>query len=140
MALLHYEHLSDVHCLGHIATTKNSKNLPKTFPKRRPNPLKIDAETCVFSNIAFLRFWLRFWSLLGLQVGAKLAALASQDYPKASKVQLFGSKCPRGSKVAPRSSKGCQKCSQEAPIWSKSGKNDPELANMGPISKLGAFL
>ena len=50
-----------------------SKNLPKSLPKRGPNPSKIDAENVMFFNIHFLGFWPRFWSLLGLQDGAKLA-------------------------------------------------------------------
>ena len=49
------------------------KNLPKTPPKRGPNPSKIDAENVLFFNIVFLGFRLRFGSLLGLQDGAKLA-------------------------------------------------------------------
>ena len=56
------------------------KNLPKTLPKRGPNPLKIDAKNMLFFNIDFFRFWHRFWSLLGFQVGAKLAILASKLY------------------------------------------------------------
>ena len=52
------------------------KNLPKTLPKRGPNPSKIDAENVLFFNIDFLGFWPRFWSLLGLQLGAKLAVFA----------------------------------------------------------------
>ena len=49
------------------------KNLPKTLPKRGPNPSKIDAENVLFFNIVFFGFRPRFWSLLGLQLGAKLA-------------------------------------------------------------------
>ena len=49
------------------------KNLPKTSPKRCPNPLKIDVENVLFFNIDFWGFRPRFWSLLGLQLGAKLA-------------------------------------------------------------------
>ena len=48
------------------------KNLPKTPPKRGPNPSKIDAENVLFFNIVFLGFRPRFGSLLGLQDGAKL--------------------------------------------------------------------
>ena len=55
------------------------KNLPKTLPKRGPNPSKIDAKNVMFFNIDFFAFWPRFWSLLGLQVGAKLAILASKN-------------------------------------------------------------
>ena len=50
-----------------------SKNLPKTLPKRSPNDEKIDAKNVLFFNIDFLGFRPRFWSLLGLQDGAKLA-------------------------------------------------------------------
>ena len=49
------------------------KNLPKTSPKRRPNPLKIDVKNVLFFNIVFFGFRPRFWTLLGLQLGAKLA-------------------------------------------------------------------
>ena len=41
-----------------------SKNLPKTLPKRRPSPSKIDAKNVLFCNIDFWRFGRRFWSLL----------------------------------------------------------------------------
>ena len=51
------------------------KKLPKTLPKRGPNPSKIDAENVLFFNIDFLSFRPRFWSLLDLQDGAKSAAL-----------------------------------------------------------------
>ena len=49
------------------------KNLPKTLPKRSPNDEKIDVKNVLFFNIDFLGFRPRFWSLLGLQLGAKLA-------------------------------------------------------------------
>ena len=52
------------------------KNLPKTLPKQRPNPLKIDAQNVLFFNIDFFTSWPRFWSLLGFQDGAKLAKMA----------------------------------------------------------------
>ena len=52
-----------------------SKNLPKTSPKRGPNPSKIDAKNVSFFSIDFFGFWTRFWTLLGLQLGAKSAAL-----------------------------------------------------------------
>ena len=51
------------------------KNLPKTIPKRRPNPLKIDVKNMSFFNIVFFGFRPRFWKVLGLQDGAKSAAL-----------------------------------------------------------------
>ena len=56
------------------------KNLSKTLPKRGPNPLKFDAKNVLFFNIDFFGFGTRFWSLLGLQVGAKLALKASKLY------------------------------------------------------------
>ena len=49
------------------------KNLPKTNPKRRPNPLKIDVKNVSFFNIVFFGFQPRCWTLLGIQLGAKLA-------------------------------------------------------------------
>ena len=54
------------------------KNLPKTIPKRGPNPLKIDAKNDAFFNIDLLKFRPRFWRALGLQAGAKLAIFASK--------------------------------------------------------------
>ena len=59
-----------------LACIFDAKTLLKTLPKRGPNPSKIDAENVLFFNIDFLGFWPRFWSLLGLQLGAKLAILA----------------------------------------------------------------
>ena len=56
------------------------KNLPKTPPKQSPNPSKIDAENVLFFNIDFLGFRPRFGRVLGLQVGAKLAILASKTF------------------------------------------------------------
>ena len=56
------------------------KNLPKTLPKRGPDPLKIDAKNGLFFNFDFLGFWPRFGSLLGLQDGAKLAKKARQNF------------------------------------------------------------
>ena len=53
-----------------------SKNLPKTFPKRRPNVSKIDAKNGLFFNIAFLGFQPRFGTLLGLHVGPKCSSWA----------------------------------------------------------------
>ena len=49
------------------------KKLLKTLPKRSPNDEKIDVKNVLFFNIDFLGFRPRFWSLLGLQLGAKLA-------------------------------------------------------------------
>ena len=58
----------------------NPKNLSKTLPKRRADPSKIDVKNVLFFNIHFFGFGPRFWSLLGLQLGAKLATLASKTY------------------------------------------------------------
>ena len=51
------------------------KNLPKTLEKRCPNPYKIDPKNVLFFNIDFFGFWPRFRRVLGLQDGAKSAAL-----------------------------------------------------------------
>ena len=51
----------------------------KTFPKQGPNPSKNDAENMMFFNIVFFASWRRFWKVLGLQLGAKLAQNASAD-------------------------------------------------------------
>ena len=45
--------------------------MTKTFPKRRPNPKKTDAQNMLFVNIHFFTFWLPFRKLWGLQVGAE---------------------------------------------------------------------
>ena len=45
----------------------SSKYDSKTLPKRGPNPSKIDAENVLIFNIDFLRFWLRFGRVVGLQ-------------------------------------------------------------------------
>ena len=47
------------------------KNIPKTFPKRRPNPSKTDAQNMLLINIHFFTFRLPFRRLLGLPVGAE---------------------------------------------------------------------
>ena len=44
--------------------------------KPGPNPKKIDSKNVLFLNIDFFGFWLRFWRVLGLQDGAKLALIA----------------------------------------------------------------
>ena len=72
MVLLHYEHICVVCLSEHEATRKYQKNLPKTLPKRSPNDEKIDVKNVLFFDIDFLGFRPRFWSLLGLQLGAKL--------------------------------------------------------------------
>ena len=58
-----------------MACIFNPKNPPKTLPKRGPNPSKFDAENVLLFNIDFFGFRPRFWSVLGLQLGAKSAAL-----------------------------------------------------------------
>ena len=63
----------------HFSNIFDPKNLLKTFPKRRPNPCKIDVENVWFFNIDFFGFWTRFRRLLGFQVGAKLALKASKN-------------------------------------------------------------
>ena len=63
MVLLHYEHFSDIRWLVRDASRKCSKNLPKTMPKRRPNPSKIDAKNVWFFNIDFFGSRPRFWAL-----------------------------------------------------------------------------
>ena len=50
------------------------------LPKRRPNPSKIDVKNVSFFNIDFFGFRPRFWRVVGLQFGAKLAILASQNF------------------------------------------------------------
>ena len=80
MVLLHHEHVTIVCLSEHKATKKYRKNLPKTIPKRGPNPLKIDAKNVLFFNIVFFGFRPRFWRVLGLQLGAKLALKASKNF------------------------------------------------------------
>ena len=58
------------------ARTSAPKNLPKTLPKRHPNHCKTEAENVLLFNIDFFGFGPRFWSLLGLHVGATLRILA----------------------------------------------------------------
>ena len=49
-----------------------SEKRTKKLPKRCPNPSKIDVKNALFFNIDFWRFEPRFWTVLGLQFGAKL--------------------------------------------------------------------
>ena len=79
VVLLHYEHISIVCLSEHKATKKYRKNLSKTLPKRGPNPSKIDAKNMLFFNIHFYGCGPRFWRVLGLQVGAKLAQNGSAE-------------------------------------------------------------
>ena len=51
------------------------KNHPKTSQKPCPGDPKIDLENVLFFNIDFFGFWPRFRRVLGLQDGAKSAAL-----------------------------------------------------------------
>ena len=53
---------------------QGSQNASK-ISKDLKNKKKIDVKNVLFFNIDFLRFRPRFWSLLGLQLGAKSAAL-----------------------------------------------------------------
>ena len=69
------------------------KNLPKTLPKRSPNAEKIDVKNVLFFNIDFLGFRPRFWSLLGLQLGAKLAK--NRNFPHRGCCLLYTSPSPR---------------------------------------------
>ena len=55
------------------------KNIQKPIKKPCPGDPKIDLENMLFFNIDFFAFWLRFWRLLGLQLGAKLAQNASAE-------------------------------------------------------------
>ena len=55
------------------------KKHPKTSLKPCPGDPKIDLENMLFFHIDFFAFWLRFWRLLGLQLGAKLAQNASAE-------------------------------------------------------------
>ena len=64
----------------HFSCVPGPKNLPKTLPKRGPNPSKIDAKNVLLFNIDFFGFRPRFWRVLGLQLGAKLAILAPKNY------------------------------------------------------------
>ena len=58
-----------------MACVFDPKNLPKTLPKRGPNPLKIDAENGLFFNIDFFASRPRFWKLLDFRLATKSAAL-----------------------------------------------------------------
>ena len=66
-------------CCMRFGFEKPTKNLPKTYPKRGPSDEKIDVKNDMLFNIDFFAFGPRFWSLLGLQDGAKLAILAPQN-------------------------------------------------------------
>ena len=49
----------------------------------------------LFSDIDFFAFLLRFWRVLGLQVGAKLAVLGSQDPPQSHQNPVFWEHVPK---------------------------------------------
>ena len=59
----------------HFRSKKPTENLCKT----KLELLKIDTENVLVFYIDFFASWPRFWSLLGLQHGAKLAILASEN-------------------------------------------------------------
>ena len=67
-------------CTSLFACVFGPKNVPKTLEKRRPNPSKIDAKNVLFFNIDFSGFGPRFWSLLGLEDGAKIAIMAPKSW------------------------------------------------------------
>ena len=71
------------------------KNRLKTFPKWGPSAHKIDAKNVLFSDIHFFTFLLRFWRVLGLQVGAKLAVLGSQGPPQSLQNPVFWEHVPK---------------------------------------------
>ena len=59
--------------LSLLACIFGAKNIPKTLPKPRPSPSKIDVKNALFFNIDFWGFGPWFWRVWGLQLGAKLA-------------------------------------------------------------------
>ena len=48
--------------------------------KDRGSDISLDVENITLFSIDFLRVWLRFWSLVGLQDRAKLAILDKKNY------------------------------------------------------------
>ena len=68
-----------------ISFKKSSKNPSKM----RPEHLKKNAKNMLFFDIDFFMFLHRFWKVLGLQVGAKLAVLGCQDAPKSLENPIF---------------------------------------------------
>ena len=54
-----------------------TKKLPQTFPKRRPNPSKIDSKNDLFFYIDFFASGARFWKLLGLHLSLLSVSWAS---------------------------------------------------------------
>ena len=62
-----------------LPTVFHPKNLPKILPKRGPNDKQIDFKNACAFIIDFLALGPRFWLLLGLQDGGKLAILATKS-------------------------------------------------------------
>ena len=79
------------------------KNLPKTPPKRGPNPSKIDAENVLFFNIDFFGFRSRFWNLLGPQDGLLGALMVSSWRPE--RVPGASGGVPEASRERPKAPK-----------------------------------
>ena len=50
-----------------------------SLPKAIQNRFKIDSKNMLIFNFDFFSFWTRFWSLLGFQIGAKLALKALEN-------------------------------------------------------------
>ena len=92
----------------------SSKKSSQNPSKMRSERLKNDAKNMLFSDIDFFAFLLRFWRVLGLQVGAKLAVLGSQDPPQSHQNPVFWEHVPKmlpkrlqsGSKGVPRRAQG----------------------------------
>ena len=101
--------LSAFHTIQHFACCMHFcfKKPTKTFPKRRPNPSKIDAQNMLlFLSSVFFRLWPRFENLWASKLEPSWLSWTPMTLPKAFKIQSFGStrpRCfPRGSKVAPK--------------------------------------
>ena len=73
----------------------SSKKSSQNPSKMRSERLKNDAKNMLFSDIDFFAFLLRFWRVLGLQVGAKLAVLDSQDPPQSHQNPVFWEHVPK---------------------------------------------
>ena len=73
----------------------SSKKSSQNPSKMRSERLKNDAKNMLFSDIDFFAFLLRFWRVLGLQVGAKLAVLGSQDPPQSHQNPVFWEHVPK---------------------------------------------
>ena len=66
VVLLYHEHDSNVRLSDRRPMPKRPQKLPKTLPKRRPNPTEIDAENKLFFGIDFFGFRPRFWRVFAL--------------------------------------------------------------------------